>query len=151
MFYKKRYLIFTILFIILLQVLLYINNNNKSNLKFFIWEIREIEIGKLLSVSFFSGILMSSIINYTTQTKIINKLEEEEEELDKNESVEAFTNIDEKNSSFEMPPQRDIRDPQPTISVNYRVVKNNSDNYQKYGDEVKKVYEDDWIDDIEEW
>ena len=76
MFYKKRYLIFTILFIILLQVLLYINNNNKSNLKFFIWEIREIEIGKLLSVSFFSGILMSSIINYTTQTKIINKLEE---------------------------------------------------------------------------
>ena len=50
-----------------------------------------------------------------------------------------------------MPPQRDIRDPQPTISVNYRVVKNNSDNYQKYGDEVKKVYEDDWIDDIEEW
>ena len=151
MFYKKRYLIFTILFIILLQVLLYINNNNKSNLKFFIWEIREIEIGKLLSVSFFSGILMSSIINYTTQTKIINKLEEEEEELDKNESVEAFTNIDEKNSSFEMPPQRDIRDPQPTISVNYRVVKNNSDNYQKYGDEVKKVYEDDWSDDIEEW
>ena len=151
MFYKKRYLIFTILFIILLQVLLYINNNNKSNLKFFIWEIREIEIGKLLSVSFFSGILMSSIINYTTQTKIINKLEEEEEELDKNESVEAFTNIDEKNSSFEMPPQRDIRDPQPTISLNYRVVKNNSDNYQKYGDEVKKVYEDDWIDDIEEW
>ena len=150
MFYKKRYLIFTILFIILLQVLLYINNNNKSNLKFFIWEIREIEIGKLLSVSFFSGILISSIINYTTQTKIINKLEEEEE-LDKNESVEAFTNIDEKNSSFEMPPQRDIRDPQPTISVNYRVVKNNSDNYQKYGDEVKKVYEDDWIDDIEEW
>ena len=150
MFYKKRYLIFTILFIILLQVLLYINNNNKSNLKFFIWEIREIEIGKLLSVSFFSGILMSSIINYTTQTKIINKLEEEEE-LDKNESVEAFTIIDEKNSSFEMPPQRDIRDPQPTISVNYRVVKNNSDNYQKYGDEVKKVYEDDWIDDIEEW
>ena len=150
MFYKKRYLIFTILFIILLQVLLYINNNNKSNLKFFIWEIREIEIGKLLSVSFFSGILMSSIINYTTQTKIINKLEEEEE-LDKNESVEAFTNIDEKNSSFEMPPHRDIRDPQPTISVNYRVVKNNSDNYQKYGDEVKKVYEDDWIDDIEEW
>ena len=31
-------------------------------------------------------------------------------------------------SNFEMPPQRDIRDAQPTISVNYRVVKNMEDN-----------------------
>ena len=31
-------------------------------------------------------------------------------------------------SNVEMPPQRDIRDAQPTISVNYRVIKNTEDN-----------------------
>ena len=31
-------------------------------------------------------------------------------------------------SNIEMPPQRDIRDSQPTLSVNYRVVKNTEEN-----------------------
>ena len=31
-------------------------------------------------------------------------------------------------SNNEIPPQRDIRDTQPTISVNYRVVKNTDEN-----------------------
>ena len=35
-------------------------------------------------------------------------------------------------SNVEMPPQRDIRETQPTISVNYRVVKNMDDkNFKK--------------------
>ena len=34
-------------------------------------------------------------------------------------------------SNFEMPPQRDLRETQPTISVNYRVVKNMDDNNLK--------------------
>ena len=33
--------------------------------------------------------------------------------------------------NVEMPPQRDIRETQPTISVNYRVVKNTNDNNLK--------------------
>ena len=34
-------------------------------------------------------------------------------------------------TNVEMPPQRDIRETQPTISVNYRVVKNMNDNNLK--------------------
>ena len=40
-------------------------------------------------------------------------------------------NEEEMEPNVEMPPQRDIRETQPTISVNYRVVKNMNDNNLK--------------------
>jgi len=40
-------------------------------------------------------------------------------------------NEEEMETNVEMPPQRDIRETQPTISVNYRVVKNMNDNNLK--------------------
>ena len=44
--------------------------------------------------------------------------------------------------SLEMPPQRDVRDAQPTISVNYRVIKNtSSDDYVGRKNSINK---DDW-------
>ena len=51
-----------------------------------------------------------------------------------------------------MPPQRDIRDSQPTISVNYRVIKNNEDNFPK-NDDLKnnQSYEDDWSKRDKDW
>ena len=54
-------------------------------------------------------------------------------------------NEEEMEPKVEMPPQRDIRETQPTISVNYRVVKNMNDNYlkkdQSYSNQDIK---DDW-------
>ena len=51
-----------------------------------------------------------------------------------------------------MPPQRDIRDAQPTISVNYRVVKNTEENNFKREDFSKNSnYTDDWDNDDNDW
>ena len=52
-----------------------------------------------------------------------------------------------------MPPERDLRDTQPTISVNYRVIKDNGENSlndkkQKFQD---TKYEDDWNNNDSEW
>ena len=74
--------------------------------------------------------------------KISNKVDSEntfDEEIDDNK--------------IEMPPERDLRDPQPTISVNYRVIKNMGDNSTTYEDNTKtdKKYEDDWNDKDSEW
>ena len=56
-------------------------------------------------------------------------------------------------SDIKMPPQRDIRDSQPTISVNYRVVKNSEDikprKDQNYSGSSDK--EDDWYDGNVDW
>ena len=55
--------------------------------------------------------------------------------------------------NVEMPPQSDIRETQPTISVNYRVIKNNKSNYPSYEDDSsnKSNYEDDWIKNDSDW
>ena len=64
-------------------------------------------------------------------------------------------NEEEMEPNVERPPQRDIRETQPTISVNYRVVKNmkdNNDNNSKkdlnYSNPDNK---DDWDNDDNDW
>ena len=54
--------------------------------------------------------------------------------------------------NFEMPPQRDIRETQPTISVNYRVVKNmNDNNLKKDQSYSNQDIKDDWDNADNEW
>ena len=54
--------------------------------------------------------------------------------------------------TFEMPPQRDIRDTQPTISVNYRVIKNVKDNnLKKDGNYSNPDNKDDWDNTDNDW
>ena len=54
--------------------------------------------------------------------------------------------------NVEMPPQRDIRETQPTISVNYRVVKNmNDNNFKKDQSYSNQDINDDWVNADNDW
>ena len=54
--------------------------------------------------------------------------------------------------NVEMPPQRDIRETQPTISVNYRVVKNmNDNNLKKDRNYSNSDNKDDWENPDNDW
>ena len=147
MIFKKKYLLLTLLFIIILQVFLYINNNQKSSFRYFKWTIQEVSIGKLISISFFSGLFISTLLN-TTITSFKNNtfenIEEDHEPLDNDEDTK---------SNIDIPPQRDIRDTQPTISVKYRVVKNTEENNFKrdknYSDSLDDT--DDWDNHDNDW
>ena len=143
--FKKKYLLLTVFLIIIFQILLYINNNQKTSFRYFKWTVQEISIGKLISISFFSGLFLSAILNST----IINKNEIKNIE----EKFKPLNDEEDINSNVEIPPQRNIRDPQPTISVNYRVVKNSEKNNFKsdknYSNRSDK--HDDWDNDNNEW
>ena len=52
-------------------------------------------------------------------------------------------------ANVEMPPQRDIRETQPTISVNYRVVKNMNDKNLKK--DLNLDDQDDWDNADNDW
>ena len=120
--FKKKYLLLTLFLIIIFQILLYTNNNQKTSFRFFKWTLKEVSIGKLISISFFSGLSISTLLNATTASLKKNTFESLEDDfLSPNNEEEMETNV-------EMPPQRDIRETQPTISVNYRVIKNTNDN-----------------------
>ena len=147
MFFKRKFLLFTLFSIIIFQILLFINNNQKASFRFFKWSEEETSIGKLINISFFSGLFLSTLLNTTVTNLNKNTLESEEEDYEPiNYQEDIKTNI-------EIPPQRDIRDTQPTISVNYRVVKNTEANNlksdQDYSNSIKKT--DDWDDNNDDW
>ena len=153
MFNKKKTLFLTLLIITSIQILLYINNSQKVSFRYFIWNRQEVSIGKLISVSFLSGLLVSSILNKSINLTIKNNNVEFNKKNDQDDYYKKDINEEENKSKYEMPPQRDIRDPQPTISVNYRVIKNNRDSYSEYEENLSnnQEYQDDWDNDGKEW
>ena len=146
--FKKKYLLLTLFLLIIIQILLYTNNNQKTSFRYFKWTLQEVSIGKLISISFFSGLFVSTLLNTTITSNSFRKktLENVEDDFVSN------NNDEEMEPNFEMPPQRDIRETQPTISVNYRVVKNMSDNNlkkdQSYSNQDIK---DDWDNADNDW
>ena len=125
--FKKKYLLFSLFLIIIIQTLLYTNNNQKTSFRYFKWTLQEVSIGKLISISFFSGLFVSTLLNTSITSQSFRKKSFENVEDD----LISHNNEEDIEPNVEMPPQRDIRETQPTISVNYRVVKNMNDNNLK--------------------
>ena len=149
---KKKSILLSIFLIISIQTILLISNSTKTSFRIFIWNIEEVGIGRLISISFFSGLLISSILNKTLYNDVIN-ISNNEEEKKLNNANENSVKSGENNASFEMPPERDLRDIQPTISVNYRVIKDNGVNElnerNQRSEDIK--YQDDWYNNDSEW
>ena len=61
--FKKKYLLLTLSLIIIYQILLYTNNNQKTSFRYFKGTVKEISIGKLISISFLSGLFISTLLN----------------------------------------------------------------------------------------
>ncbi len=146
--FKKKYLLLTLFLIIICQILLYTNNNQKTSFRYFKWTLQEVSIGKLISISFFSGLFASALLNTTiTSTSFRKKTFENVEE-----DFVSHNNEEDMEPNVEMPPQRDLRDTQPTISVNYRVVKNiNDNNFKKDQNYSNPNDKDDWDNDDNDW
>tara|TARA_B100001989_G_scaffold109720_1_gene77029 strand:- start:253 stop:696 length:444 start_codon:yes stop_codon:yes gene_type:complete len=147
MFFKKKYLLLTLFLIIIIQTLLFINNKEKTSLRYFKWTFQEVSIGKLINISFFSGLLLSTLLNTTINSLKKNTFENIEDDFDPQKVEEDI------DSRFEMPPQRDIRETQPTISVNYRVVKNMNENNMNTENNYSNIPDnkDDWDNDNYDW
>ena len=145
--FKKKYLLLTLFFIIIFQIVLYTNNNQKTSFRYFKWTLQEVSIGKLISISFFSGLFVSTLLNTTITSTTFRKktFENVEDDFLNNNEEEMEPNV-------EMPPQRDIRETQPTISVNYRVVKNmNDNNLKKDQSYSNQDIKDDWDNADNDW
>ena len=144
---KRNYLLLTIILIIIVQIALHTNNKQRSSFRYFKWTVQEVSIGKLINISFFSGLLISTLLTNTIisyKKNVIENIEENYEPLNNEEDIK---------SNIDIPPQRDIRDAQPTISVNYRVVKNTEENNlkkdQNYSNNSNN--KDDWNNDDNDW
>ena len=146
--FKKKHILLTLFLIIIFQILLYTNNNQKTSFRYFKWTLQEVSIGKLISISFFSGLFVSTLLNTTiTNTNFRKKTIDNVED-----DFVSNNNEEEMEPNVEMPPQRDIRETQPTISVNYRVVKNmNDNNLNKEQSYSNQDIKDDWDNADNDW
>ena len=148
MIFKKNLLLLILFLIIIFQTFLYLNNNQKTSFRYFKWTVEEVSIGKLISISFFSGLFISTILNTTITRSSYKKNTFENVEND----FVSDNNEQDMEPNVEMPPQRDIRETQPTISVNYRVVKNmNDNNFKKDLNYSNSDNEDDWDNADNDW
>ena len=146
--FKKKFLLVTLFLIIIFQILLYTNNNQKTSFRYFKWTIQEVSIGKLISISFFSGLFISTLLNTAITSTSFRKNNFETLE----DNFVTQNNEEDIEPKVEMPPQRDIRETQPTISVNYRVVKNlNDNNLKKDRNYSNPVNKDDWDNSDNDW
>ena len=147
MIFKKKFLLLTFFLLIIIQGLLYTNNKQKTSFRYFKWTVQEVSIGKLITISFFSGLFISTLLNTTITNFKKNNSENNEEN---NEPLNEYEDI---KTKVEMPPERDIRDTQPTISVNYRVVKNTEENNLKRDKNYSNSpnYDDDWDNNDNDW
>ena len=146
--FKKKYLLITLFLIIIFQSLLYTNNKQKTSFRYFKWNLQEVTIGKLISISFFSGLFLGTLLNTTITSTSLRKNSFENVE----DEFVSQNNEEDMEPNIEMPPQRDIRDTQPTISVNYRVVKNiNDNNLKKDRSYSNPDYKDDWDNADNDW
>ena len=147
MIFKKKYLLLTFFLIIIFQILLYTNNKQRVSLRYLKWTVQEVSIGKLISISFFSGLFISAFLNTTITGYKKNTFENAEE------NYEPLNDVEDIKSKVKMPPQRDIRDSQPTISVNYRVVQNGEENYSKSDQNFSDNPEskNDWVNEDNDW
>ena len=149
---KKNNLFVIISLVLSIQVLLLVNNRQKTSFRYFIWNIQEVSIGRLIFISFVSGLFMSSLLNKTISNNIISKpiFSDDVKTTDDNDySVKR----EEKDEHSDISPERDLRDPQPTISVNYRVIKNNGENEFKERNQTidTSQYDEDWNNNSSEW
>ena len=143
----KKNLLLIILFLIIFQTFLYLNNNQRTSFRYFKWTVQEVSIGKLISISFFSGLFISTLLNTSITSFKKNNLENIEE------NYETLNNNEDMKSNIEMPPERDIRDAQPTISVNYRVIRNTEKNNIKSDKNFSNSLDDndDWNSNDNDW
>mgnify|MGYP001181681398 CR=1 FL=1 len=158
---KKGYLI--ILLIISFLVIINIKNRNKAYFRVFTIKTEKISLGTLLNYSFISGYLYSSILIFSSS--IDKKSIQKDIKFEKININNQDANIDddmknknineEKNLNEQRPPERDIRETQPTISVNYRFVDQNN-NFKSSKKDSEYNYSnnksiDDWYEIENEW
>ena len=149
---KKKSLILIIFLIVSIQILLLINNRQKTSFRYFIWNIQDVTIGRLIFISFFSGLFMSSLLNKTLSNNIKTKTIFESDNKRTNDNDYSVKRED-NDELFEISPERDLREPQPTISVNYRVIKNNGENELENRNQIinNSQLDDDWNNNGSEW
>ena len=147
---NKKLIVSFVFFSIIILSILNIKNPEKTKFYLFTSKTEEISLGNLITITFIAGFSFSSVLSLVSKNNSQELLENNftnYEEIDKS---------DENNFSQDLnsnpPPERDVRDSQPTISVNYRFVDQDNNSYSSKKTTNNPNNEDnDWVNYDNEW
>ena len=147
--FKNKFFVFFILISIGILTIINIKNPEKTKFYLFTSKTEEISLGNLITITFIAGFSFSSVLS------LISKNNSQELFENNFTNYEEIDKSDENNFSQDLnsnpPPERDVRDSQPTISVNYRFV--DQDNYYSSKKSTNNPNNDDndWVNYDNEW
>tara|TARA_B100000212_G_scaffold308891_1_gene258933 strand:- start:133 stop:612 length:480 start_codon:yes stop_codon:yes gene_type:complete len=126
--FKKNFIILFFLLTTITLSIINLKNTSKTHLYFLNFKTEKLTLGSFITLSFLTGLTSSFTFSYITTINNENKIFNDEKfdinsENLQDDFVENNSEINEPLN--ERPPERDIRDSQPTISVNYRIIKQN--------------------------
>jgi len=150
---NRKLIAFYIFFSIIILSILNLKNPEKTKFYLFTSKTEEISLGNLITITFISGFSFSSVLNLISKNDSQKSLENNftnYEEIDKSDN----NNFSQEFNS-NRPPERDVRESQPTISVNYRFVDQDNNSYRSQ--ETAKTInnsnneDNDWVNFDNEW
>ena len=153
---KRKFLISYIFFNVIIILLINFKNSNKVNINIFTWQTSNNSLGKIITYSYIAGLSFNTLL-----TLIINgqaSINKEEKEKEQEDELFERSQTEDELSYKERPPERDIKESQPTISVNYRVIDNFNNNNYIYEDNseseirgTRNKIDEDWGEDDKGW
>ena len=147
---KKNIIILIFLLITITLSILNLKNTSKTYLYFLNFKTEKLTLGSFITLSFLAGFTTTFTFSYLTSSKNQNKMFNDEKKDINSEKLQGdFIENDNKlNESINnRPPERDIRDSQPTISVNYRVIKQNNN----VVNDIDEGYTDNRYENYDDW
>ena len=153
---KNLIILFFLLTTITLSI---INLKNTSKTYFYLlnFKTEKLTLGSFITLSFLAGFTTTFTFSYLTSSNNQTTIFNDERKDINSETLQG--NFTEKNTEInesinDRPPERDIRDSQPTISVNYRVIKQNNTEFndvdEGFMDNKYQNY-DDWEESESNW
>ena len=144
---KKNLIVFFIFLSIVSLAIINIKNTEKTKFYIFTSKTEQLSLGSLITVAFISGFTFSTLLTLISKNNSKESLEDSF--IDDEEIETSYENNNSQELESKRPPERDVRESQPTISVKYRFVDqdnnyNNTKNNSNNDDNDWLNYEDEW-------
>ncbi len=150
----KNKLIAFFIFILIFTLSIF-NVKNPEKIKFYLFTSKkeQISLGNLITLTFVSGFTLSSLLTLISKTNL--QASTDDNFINYDEIEQKVENNTYQEFKSDRPPERDVRESQPTISVNYRFVDQDDDLYNSKNNSKKtnnvNNEDNDWLNNDDSW
>ena len=150
----KNKLIAFFIFILIFTLSIF-NVKNPEKIKFYLFTSKkeQISLGNLITLTFVSGFTLSSLLTLISKTN--SQASSDDNFINYDEIEQSVENNTYQEFKSDRPPERDVRESQPTISVNYRFVDQDDDLYNSKNNLNKtnnvNNEDNDWLNNDDSW